>query len=74
MNLKLLQKEQFKKTAEATSGFIVNKVDDKITKVWKTSPQSNSETVTNDHDKNIPKERYTSPEEREKIIDDLRLI
>ena len=33
MNLKLLQKEQFKKTAEATSGFIVNKADDKITEV-----------------------------------------
>ena len=31
-------------------------------------------TVTNEHDKEIPKERYISPEERQKIIDDLRLI
>ena len=33
-----------------------------------------SETVTNKHDKEIPKERYKSSEERQKIIDDLRLI
>ena len=30
--------------------------------------------VTNENDKEIPKERYISPEERRKIIDDLRLI
>ena len=28
----------------------------------------------NMHDKEIPKERYTSPGERHRIIDDLRLI
>ena len=28
----------------------------------------------NEHDKEIPKERYISPEERQKIIEDLRLI
>ena len=32
------------------------------------------ETVTNKHDKEILKERYISPEERQIIIDDLRLI
>ena len=31
----------------------------------------NSETVTNEHNKETPKERYISPEERQKIIDDL---
>ena len=37
-------------------------------------PQQNiSETVTNEHDKEIPEERYVSPEERQKIIDELRL-
>ena len=30
--------------------------------------------VTDEHDKQIPKERYMSPEERQKIFDDLRLI
>ena len=33
----------------------------------------NWETDTNTHDKEIPKERYIFPEERQKIIDELRL-
>ena len=35
--------------------------------------QNNSETITNEHDIEIPKERYIyiCPEERQKIIDDL---
>ena len=32
-----------------------------------------TETVTNKHDKEIPKERYISPEERQKFINNLRL-
>ena len=43
-------------------------------KVSRTSPQNNSETITNEHDKEIPQESCISPEEREKIIDDLTLI
>ena len=35
--------------------------------------QNNSEAVTNEHNKEIPKERYIPPEERQKIIDELRL-
>ena len=38
------------------------------------SQENNLETVTNEHDKEIPKERYISPEETQEIIDDLRLI
>ena len=53
---------------------IGNKIANRITKVSKNSQQNNSETVTNENDKEIPKERYISPEERQKIIDDLRLI
>ena len=30
--------------------------------------------ITNEHDKEILKERYISPEERPKIIDDQRII
>ena len=30
--------------------------------------------ITNEHDKEISQERHISPEERQKIIDDLRLI
>ena len=36
--------------------------------------KNKSEKVTNEHDKEISKERYTSPEERQKIIDEWRLI
>ena len=46
----------------------------KITKVSKNSQQNNSETVTNENDKEIPKERYISLEERQKNIDNLRSI
>ena len=36
--------------------------------------KKNSETVTNENDKEIPKERYISPKERQKIIDNLRSV
>ena len=60
---------EYQKAAEATSDLI----DNKITKVSQNSPPNNSETVTNEHDKETPKERYISPEERQNIIDNLRL-
>ena len=41
--------------------------------VSKNSQQNNPETATNEHDKEIPKERYISPEERQEISDELRL-
>ena len=53
---------------------IGNEIARRITKVSKTSPQNSSKTVTNDYDKEIPKERYKCPKERQKTIDDLRLI
>ena len=57
-----------------TGGLIGNKIANKITNVSRSSPQNNSVTIANKHDKGIPKERYVSPEERQKVIDDLRLI
>ena len=54
------------------------KVATRMRKMSKNSQQNNSETVTNENDKeipkDIPKERYISPEERQKIIDNLRSI
>ena len=38
-------------------------------KPQKNSQQNNSETVAIKNDKEIPKERYIPPEERQKIID-----
>ena len=43
----------------------------KMTKVLKNSKQNNSETVTNENDKERPKVRYISPEEKQKVIDNL---
>ena len=40
----------------------------RITKVSKNSEVNNSETVTNQNDKEIPRERYISPKERQKTI------
>ena len=62
------------KTAEVIGDFVGNKIAKKITKVSKKSQQNNSETVKNENDKDIPKERYIFPEERLKIIDYLSLI
>ena len=54
--------------------WLVIKLLTEITKVLKNPQQNNSETVTNEHNKEIPKERYTSPDERQKIIENLKLI
>ena len=43
----------------------------KIKNVTKNLQQNNSEKVTNENDKEIAKERYISPKERQKIIDNL---
>ena len=56
-----------------------NKIANERTKFFRTSPQHNSKTVTNElknvrFHKEIPKENYVSSERRQKIIDDLRLI
>ena len=74
MHVKLLQKKVIQKTAEATGNMIGNKIANRITKVSKNLQQNDSESVSNEHDKEIRKGRYTSPEERQKIIDNLRSI
>ena len=57
MHLKLLRKEQFKKNpAEAIVDLTGNKIANRIAKVSKNSQQSNSETVTNENDIEIPEE------------------
>ena len=65
MHLKLLQKEQLKKTVKATCNLIGNKISDKITRVLKTSSQNNLDM--NEEEK--LRERYICPKERQKIID-----
>ena len=59
------------KSAEATGDLIGNKIADKITSASKKS--HNEEMQSNEVDNEIPKERYISSKERQKIIDELRL-
>ena len=66
-------KRAIQKTAEATGDLVGNKIADRITEISKNSQQNNLETITNKNDKEIPEERYISPEERQKIINDQRL-
>ena len=73
--LNTASKRVIQKTAEATGNLIGSKIATKIkTKISKNSPQNNLERCTNQHEKEITKERYISAEEIQKIINDLRLI
>ena len=67
-------KRETQETAEATGDLIINKLADNITKFYKNSQQNDSETVTNEKIEEIAEERYISPQERQKVIADLRSI
>ena len=56
-----------------TPDVVAQSYDHIITKTSKNSQQDNSETVTNTNDKEMSKEIYISPEERQKIIDNLNV-
>ena len=68
---KIASKRVVLKTAEATGDLIGNKIEDKITSYSKNPA---NEPHSNDVSNEIPKERFISPQERQKIIDELRLI
>ena len=71
---KTASKQAVQKAAETTADLIGNKIANKIMGVSKSPQQNYSETVSNEHDKEIPNERYTSPEEKQNIVDNLRII
>ena len=71
--LKNLQQLHLKLLQEANCDLIEYKIANKIIKVSKNSHENDSEKVTNQHDKEIPKGKDVSPEERQEIIDELRL-
>ena len=56
-------------TAETTGNLSGNKIADKMSRVSKNSSKNNSET----NEEEIIREKYISPELRQKTIDDLRL-
>ena len=73
--IKTASKTAIQKTAKATGNFIGKKFGDKISSVSKKSTEKlqNDETEV-DVERATPKERYISPEERQQIIDELRLV
>ena len=83
--IKTALKKAIQKTTEATSDLIVNKIADKTTSVSKKSTKKllNDETEADRYSskyageaslKDVPKKRYMSVEERQQIIDELRLV
>ena len=70
--IKTASKRAMQKTSEATGDLIGNKIIDKITSVSKKSPK---ELHSQNEDQiKLPKERYISPEKRQQIFDELRLV
>ena len=72
--IKTASKRTIQKTAEATDDLIGNKIADKITFASKKSAEEwqNNKTEV-DLERATPKKRYISPEERQQVIDELRL-
>ena len=69
--IKSASKRAIQKTAEATGDFVGNKIADKIS----VSKKSTKKLPTTDEDVELTThKRYISPEERQQIIDELRLI
>ena len=77
--IKIASKRAIQKTVEGTGDLIGNKTADKITRISKKSPtvlhsvELHSKELQNDK-MEAPKKRYISPEERQQIIDELRLV
>ena len=76
IQLKTASKRKIQKTAEATGDLIGNKIADEITSV---SNKKSTKELPNDEtevygERATIKKRYTSPEERQEIIEELRLV
>ena len=69
--IKTASKRAIQKTAEGTGDLIGNKIADKITSI---SKKSNNNNNNEDVELTTHKKRYISPEERQQIINELRLI
>ena len=69
--IKTASKRAIQKTAEATGDLIGNKIADKITSVSKKSSNDNNSDGV---ELTTHKKRYIFPEERQQIINELRLV
>ena len=75
--IKNASKRAIQKAAEATGYLIGNKIADKITSIsTKRSAKElhNNDETEEDAELATPKKRYISPEERQQIIDEFRLV
>ena len=74
--IKTASKRAIQKKAEATGNLIGNKIADKISVSMKKPAKRlpNDETKEEDVEITTHKKRYISPEERQEIIDELRLV
>ena len=75
--IKSASKRAIQKTAEVTGDLIGNEIADRITSVLK-NPSNNNNNNNNNNNEDIEitahKKRYISPEERQQIINELRLV
>ena len=69
--MKIASKRATQKTAESTGDLIGNKIADKIVSASKKLPKDETEE---DVETTTHKKRYISSEERQEIIDELRLV
>ena len=72
-DIKTASETAIQKTAKGTGDLIGNKIADKIS-VSKKSSVEHSKNNDANSEIEVPKKRYVSPEERQQIIDELRLV
>ena len=72
--IKTASKRAIQKPAEATGDLIGNKIADKITSISNKKSPNNDEREEENMEIITHKKRYISPEERQQIIDELRLV
>ena len=78
-SFKTVSKRTIQKTEKAIADLIGNKIADQVINDSKILPQNSSERAESETkniglDREIARRRYTSPEKRQKVIDDLILI
>ena len=74
--IKTASKRTIQKRTEATGDLIGNKIADKITNTAKKSTKElhNNDKTEEDVEITTPNKRYISSEQRQQIIDELRLV
>ena len=72
--IKTASKKVSQKTAEATGDLIDNKIADKITSASKKKSNNNNNNNNENVELTTHKKKYISPEERQQVINELRLV